>query len=161
MFALLGIIFPILILIDYSFLERKSNQETTREKYYKLRDNLNAIEYFIFTDSFHFLSDQVFFEHINKDDDIMIYRTKIFNTVTDVSFRKDFKVYKCRPTNIYHWPIFIVGITFICSLLTILKTHKWIKKQDFAKNDSVINLGIFNAIICLFTIFFTIFQVFD
>ena len=161
MFAFLGIIFPVLICVDCFFLERNINDEKVKDKYYKLRDNLNHIEYFIVTDSYHFLSDDVFFEQINKEDDVKISRTQIFKTVTNVSFKKNRDVYNCIPSNIYGWPIFFVGLTFICSFITLIKTCKWFKKRDHAKNDSVINFGIFNAILCLITIFAAIFQVFD
>jgi len=139
MFAFLGIIFPVLILIDYCFLDRISNDELVIDRYYKFTDNLNSIEYKIFTDSYHFRPDHVFYEHINKDDKIIISRTKIFKTVTNVSFKKNLKLYKCNPMSIYNWPIFIVGVTFICSLITIFKIRKWFKKHDFMKNNSVIN----------------------
>ena len=161
MFAFLGIIFPVLIFTDCFFLEIKSNDERVIDKYYKLRDNLNHIEYFIVTDSYHFLSDDVFFEQINKDDDVKISRTHIFKSVTYVSFTKGCDVYNCIPSNIYGWPIFFVGLTFICSFISLIKINKWLKKSDFIKNDSVINFGIFNAIICLITIFAALFQVFD
>jgi len=161
MFAFLGIIFPVLIVIDGRFLERQTNEDIVRDKYYKMIDNLNHIEYFIFTDSYHFISDYVFFEHINKNDAIKISRTQIFKTVTNVSFVKNREVYMCIPSSIYGWPIFLVGLTFICSFISFIQIYRWFKKRDFIKNDSLINLGIFNAIICLFTIFTAIFQIFD
>lgn len=161
MFAFLGIIFPVLLIIDCRFLEEQTNDEIVTDKYYKLRDNLNSIEYFIFTDSYRFLCDDVFFEHINKDDNIKIIRTQIFKTVTSVTYRKDFKVYKCNPTNIYKWPIFIVALTFICSIVTLIILCKWRKKREYIQSDSAINFGIFNALLCLITIFAAIFQIFD
>jgi len=161
MFAYLGIIFPVLIFIDYSVFEQSVRNENVVEKYYKLRDNLNSIEYHIYTNSYHLLSDQIFFEQINKNDNIKIFRTKIFKTVTNVTIRKDFAVYKCNPTNIYNWPIFIIGLTFICSTITLFLVYFFNKKRDAVKNDTIINFGIFNAIICLITIFSALFQIFD
>jgi len=158
MFAFLGVIFPVLIVIDCRFLDQHADNEIVKDKYYKLRDNLNHIEYFIFTDNYHFLSDLVFYEHLNKGDGIKIFRTCIFRTVTDVTYRTGQADYKYKPTNIYNsWLIVVVGLTFICSLITIIITSMWIRKRDFSKNDPVITFGIINAIMCLITIFAALF----
>ena len=83
MFAFLGIIFPVLIVYDY-VSEKQKDDEILRDKYYKLMDNLNQIEYCFFTDTYQFYSDKTFFEHANKDDMITLFRTTIFKTVTNV-----------------------------------------------------------------------------
>ena len=157
MFAFLGIIFPVLIVYDYVSEKQKDN-EILRDKYYKLMDNLNQIEYCFFTDTYQFYSDKTFFEHANKDDMITLFRTTIFKTVTNVSYSNNGSVYSYKPCSIYGWPIVVTFITFVCSVIMIILTSAWVRKTKNVKYERMLNLGILNSISCLVTIVATLFH---
>ncbi|MCL2312162.1 MAG: hypothetical protein FWC41_06715 [Firmicutes bacterium] len=151
MFAFLGIILPIVIGVDY-FCVSKLKDVTVTNKYYQVMDNLNQIEYYFYTDSYRFLSDVIFYENTKISDKITLHRTPIFHTVTCVTSSSDQLVYMCKPTNVYGWPFIIVALTFICSIIFIIKTWGWMRNSEFIKYDSMINMGIINAILCIFII---------
>ena len=102
MFAWLGIIIPILIGVDY-FCVPKTKDEIVTNKFYKSWDNMIHAEYHLFTDSYHFLSDNAFYENTNIKGKITFYHTPIFETVTFVSTTAGANVYICKPL------IFTVG----------------------------------------------------
>jgi len=156
MFAIIGFIIPIFVGADY-FLETQKKEEIVTNKFYQITDNMNHIEYYFYTHSFHFLSDNIFFEKTNIDDRIVLHRTPLFNTVTYVTSNSGRAVYTCRPNNVYGWPIIIVGLTFIFSVILII--CRLFRKQEKYKYDAMVNLGIINAILCLFTITATYFQI--
>jgi hypothetical protein len=158
LFAILGIILPILVGVDY-FCDTQTKDEIVTNKYYQIMDNLNQMEYYFYAGSNRFISDVVFYENTNISDHVTFYRTPIFKTVTSISHQKDSYVYKCKPVSIYGWPILIVVLTFICSVIMIFKTWRVIRKHENIKYDSVINLGIINAILCLFSITATLLHI--
>ncbi|MDR2914122.1 MAG: hypothetical protein LBV74_04725 [Tannerella sp.] len=158
MFAFLGVIVPILIGVDY-FIVPETQDETVTNKFYQVMDNLNQIEYHFFTDSYRFISDIVFYENTDIGDQIILYRTPIFKTITNVSHQAEQGVYICKPTSIYGWPLIVVGLTFICSLIMIIKTWGWIRKRNHVKYDSVVNLGVINAFLCVITIIAILFHI--
>ena len=157
MFAFLGIIFPVLIGIDY-FSETQTTDEIVRDKYYKLMDNLNHIEYCFFTDSYQFLSDKVFYDHTNKDDMVTLTRTRIFQTVTNVSHSTGKNVYNYKPYNLYGWPITFTFLTFILSIALLIMIWFWLNKRNHIKYETILNFGVLNSIICLITIIATLFH---
>ncbi|MDR1154550.1 MAG: hypothetical protein LBL04_07545 [Bacteroidales bacterium] len=158
MFAFLGTIIPILIGVDY-FLVPETTEEIVTSKFYQVMDNLNQIEYHLFTNSCRFISDIVFYENTEIGDSVTLHRTPIFKTTTNVSHAVAQIVYICKPTCIYGWMILIVGLTFVISLIMMIKTWGWIKKRNHVKYDSVVNLGIINAFLCVITIIATLFHI--
>lgn len=157
MFAYIGFIISILIGVDY-FCIPKTQSEIIANRYYQVTDNLNRTEYHFFTASHHFLSDAVFYEYTNIGDEVTIYYTPIFKTITDVSHRINRSVYACKPHNIYGWLLIVVGLTFVCSLIVIVRTWNWVKKRVYVKYDSVVNLGIINCILCIITLIAVLFH---
>ena len=157
-FALLGMIIPIVIGVDY-FCNPKTKEEKVINKFYQVVDNTGQIEYHFYTGSYHFLSDVVFFENTNIEDHVALICTPIFRTVTCVVNRIERIEYRCKPQNVYSWPIIVACLTFICSMIWITKTWGWNRKRKQMKYDSMINLGIINAILCLFIIIATFFNI--
>jgi hypothetical protein len=158
MFAFLGIIFPVLICVDY-FSETQSDEEIIKDKYYKLMDNLNHIEYCFFTENYHFLSDKIFYDHTNKDDVVTLSRTPIFRTVTNVAHYANSTVCNFKPYNLYGWPVVFTFITFFLSIMLIVMTRFWINKRINIKYDTILNFGILNSIFCTITIVATLFHI--
>ena len=158
MFAFMGLIIPVLIGVDY-FLDPQTKDETVVNKFYQVRDNLNQIEYFFFTDSYRFLSDIDFYENTKVDEQITFHVTPIFKAVTFVTSTTAQSVYTCRPHNIYGWPLIVVGITFICSIVMVIKTWGWVKKREYVRYDSIVNFGVVTSFLCLFTILVSLFHI--
>ena len=158
MFAYLGVIIPCLIVVDY-FCAPQIKDEKVTNKYHMVMDNLNHIEYHFFTDSYRFLSDKSFYENTNIKDNVTFYYTPIFNSVTYVSHVVGQGVYVCKPSNVYGWPLFVAGITFICSIIILVKTIGRTKKRESFKGDSMVIMGLINAFLCSITIIATIFQI--
>jgi len=154
MFALLGVILPIAIGVDY-YCVSKTKDEVITNKYQQPIDNMNQLEYYLYTDSYHFLSDIIFYENTKLSDRVTLHLTPIFKTVTSVTNRSDRAIYTCKPSNIYGWPLIIVGLMFICSVVFIIKTWGLSRKHEQIKYDAMINLGIINSILCSFTIIAT------
>ena len=151
-FAFLGVIFPILLGVDY-FCAPLIKTETVINKYYKVINNLEKIEYHFFTNSDNFLSDIYFFDHTNIGDPVTYYISPIFKTVTHVTAVE----YECKPKNIYGWLLIIIGISFIFSIYIVGITWGWRRKLELpgASNsftNSNVNLGIINAILCLLSL---------
>ena len=151
MFAFLGIIISILVGVDY-FLMPQTKEEIIINRYYQVTDNLTHTEYHFFTNSCGFLSDPVFYENTNIDDKVTIYRTPVFKTMIHVSHRTKQNVYICNPNNVYSWPIIVIGLTFICSLIVTVRTLGWMKKRIHVKYDSVVNIGVINSILCIISL---------
>ena len=156
MFALLGIILPVTIATDF-YCEKQKRDEMVTNKYFQVADNLNHIEYYINTDSYHFLSDNIFFEKTNINDRIVLHCTPIFHTVTYVTNQIERDVYTCKPNNIYGWPIILVGLTFVFSFCLVI--WSLFRKNENYQYNAMVNLGIINAILCLFTITATFFHI--
>ena len=158
MFAFMGVIIPLLIGVDY-FIPPQTTDETVINKFYHVTDNINNIEYHIFTDNYHFLSDNIFYENTNSDTQLDIQFTPIFRTVTSISHVAGRNVYTCKPNNIYGWALIIAVLTFVCSIIIVIKMWCWIRKREYVKYDSVVNLGIINAFLCLMLIISTLFHI--
>ena len=151
-------ILPIIIGVDY-LCTQQTKDEIITNKYYQVMDNMSQIEYYFFTESYRFLSDVIFYENTNISDRITFHRTPVFKTITSVTKQSGQFVYTCKPTNVYGWPILIVGLTFICSIIVFFKTNSLLRKSEYIEYDSKVNLGIINAILCLFTIIATFFHI--
>jgi len=158
MFAIIGVILPVIIGIDY-FYAPQTKEAIITNKYYQVMDNMNQIEYYLYTGSYRFISDIIFYENTNVSDHITFHYTPIFKTVTNVSRKNNQLIYTCKQPSIYSWPILIVGLTFILSVIVIIKISVLMKKSETIEYDSKINLGIINAILCAFTIIATFFHV--
>ena len=158
MFALLGLMLPIVIGVDY-FCKTQTKEETVSNKYYQVMDNLNQIEYYFQAGSHRFLSDIIFYENTNVADQITFHQTPIFKTVTSVTYAAERFVYTCKPNNIYGWPILIIGLTFIGSVFVIFKTIGKTKNNGNIEYNAKVNLGILNAILSIFTIVATFFHI--
>jgi len=156
MFAFLGFIFPILIGVDY-YCTPKTKDEVVINKFYI--PNQNHFEYHFFTNSYRFLSDVGFYENTNIEDRITLYYTPIFGFITFVSCKADQAVYVCKPTSIYGWPLIIAGLTFICSIIIIVKSWGRKRKREAFKGDLMVILGIINVFLCAITIIATLFHV--
>ena len=154
MFAYMGVIIPVFVGIDY-FTAPKTKNEIVINKYYEVKNNLNQIEYHFFTESERFLSDIIFYENTDIDDQVTFYYTPIFNSVTKVTNGS----YMCEPHGIYGWWLIVIGLTFICSAVVVIKTWGWIKKREHVKYDSVVNWGVINAFLCIFTILVSLFHI--
>ena len=151
MFALLGLLLPPVIVADY-FLQPEIDEAVVTNKYYQVLDDINKVDYFFYTGTYRFVSDIIFYENTNISDNIFFNRTPIFNTVTSVSHQSQRVIYTCKPNNIYGWPMGVVGLTFICSAIYLIKTWIGKRKREYLKYDSIVNLGIINAILCVFII---------
>ena len=159
MFALLGIIIPALIGIDY-YCAPKTKDEKVINKFYKSWDNMNSVEYHILTDSYRFLSSEVFYEHTNIDDKVTLHLTPIFHTFTFVSHMASQDIYTCKPDNIYGWPIIVAGLTFISSLFFLIKAWGWKKTHSkYHRFGFVANLGLVNLFLCAITIVAILFRI--
>lgn len=150
MFAFIGMILPLVIGVDF-FLNAQTKEEIITSRYYEVMDNLH-IEYYLHTDSYRFLSDVLFYENTKVADQVTFHRTPIFKAVTSVSHQSNKLVYTCKPTNIYGWPLIIVMVSFVFSVILIIKTWGLIRKHEIIKYNSMVNLGIINAILCIFMI---------
>ena len=158
MFAWMGIIIPILIGVDY-YCDPQSHEEKVTNKFYKSWDNMNHVEYHIFTDFYHFLSDNAFYENTVIGDKVTFYYTPIFKTITDVSRNANSNVYVCKPDNVYGWPIIVAGLTFICSIIVVILNFGWRRKRKYLKFDAVTNLGIVNMFLCAIIIVAILFRI--
>jgi len=157
-FAFLGLMISIVIAIDY-YCVPFTKDEVISNRYYKVTDNLNRTEYHFFTSSCRFLSDVNFYEKTSIGDNVTIYRTPIFNTITNVSRDTGQRIYTCKPMSIYGWPFIVVGLTFICSVIMVFRTWGWMKKRVHKRYDSVVNLGIINSILCIITLIAIFFHI--
>ena len=158
MFAFLGVMMPVIIVVDY-FCNPKMKDEVVINKYYHVLDNMSQMEYHFFTGSYHFLSDVIFYENTNIEDHINLICTPIFKTVTHVTNRTEKVEYKCKPHSVYSWPILVAGLTFVFSIIWMTKTWGWFRKRKQIKYDSIINVGIMNAIMSFFIIIATFFNI--
>ena len=152
-FAFVGIIFPVLIVIDY-FLEPIAKEDTVTMKYI-VPIRTSRIDYYIYTDSHGFRSDRLFFENTYVGNKVTFLRSSIFDVSTNVTNVNKGVVYVCELKNVYVW-LLVVGVaTFILSTMMLIKL--WDKRKH-AKNDSLINIGIINALLCIITIVAALFQ---
>ena len=156
MFAYLGIIFPILIGVDY-YLEPLKTDETVINKYHEQSHYGNVI-YRLYTDSHQFFPDNYLYTHTEKGDKITIHFTPIFSTVTFVSKEINSNVYMCNARSIYGVLIILVCLTFLFSIFLIIKTWGWIKKRKRIKFNIAVNVGIVNAFLCLMTLLAVLFH---
>ena len=157
MFAYLGVIIPVLIVVDYYSIP-ETKKEKVNNKYYQIMDSHNHIEYHFKTDSYHYNINTEFYENIAIMDPLTFYLTPIFKTVIKITYSNERHEYVHKPFNIYKWPLIVIGLTFICSIILIIRLFGWIKKRDRINYDSEINLGVFNALLCLFVIVFLFFN---
>ncbi len=158
MFAIMGIIIPVLIGVDY-VLEPQTNYEIVNNKFYEILSN-NNIEYLVFTDFRRLNTSSTFYDHVNEGDQLTLYHTPIFHTTTLVTFQSNSNEYKCKLFSIYGWPLLAVVSTFVCSIILMMMTgQKRKKNNDYVKYDSVINLGVINAFLCIFTLIAILFHI--
>jgi len=158
MFAWLGVIIPVLIGVDY-FCTLKTRDEVVINKFYQSWDNMAHVDYHLFTDSYHFLSDNAFYENTNVKDKVTFSYTPIFKTVTSVSHMSGQDVYVCKPPNIYGWPLITAGLTLFCSIIVVVKNWGWRKKRKYYRFDAVANLGVVNIFLCAITIVAILFRI--
>ncbi len=154
MFAFLGVIVPGLIGVDYA-LKQKTKEDTVVNKFSKITGSINGVEYHLYTNKYHFISDVAFFDHINKGDRVTYYYTPIFKTITDASYTLGETVYSCKPVSIYGWPVIVAGLTLLCSTILLIGTRdarQNLKRHHSLKSDSMVNLGVVNAFLCLFVL---------
>ena len=153
MFSILGVIFPVLIAIDY-FLEPHAIDEAVTKKYYTpLYDN--RIDYYIYTEKYNFRCDNIFFDNIDIGAQVTFKYTPIFNVFTNVSRRNADLIYTCELENVYGWSLIIATATFILSSILIIKL--WGKRKHI-KYELVINMGLINTLLCIITIVAVLFQ---
>jgi len=158
MFAFLGVMIPFLIVVDY-FCTPLTKDEMVTNKYHILTNNLNQIEYRFYTDTYHFFSDVGFYENTNIKDQITLYYTPIFKSITYVSHKVGQSVYVCKPSNVYGWPLIVAGVTFICSIIILVKTWGRKRRHESIKGDLMVILGLINAFLCAITIVATLFNI--
>jgi len=152
MFAFLGVFISILLVVDYYSIPQTIN-EPVRNKYYEVTDRVSDIKYHILTDSYNFIYNIDFYENTTIKDQLTFTLTPIFKTVTQVNHSVK-KKYVCKPHNIYGWPLIVVGLTFFCSVYLIIRLWGWMRKRDRINYDSVVNLGLINAFLCLMVILY-------
>jgi len=156
MFAFLGVIIPTFIGVDF-FCVPRTKDEMITYKFYKLKDKYD-IEYHIFTNTLHFLSDNVFFENTNINDKITLYHTPIFKYVTYASCKIEATIYMYELGTIWRPLLFFVCLTILLSIIVIIKAWGWKRKPPRVKYDSVVNLGVINALLCAIIIVAVLFQ---
>ncbi len=156
MFAILGIVFPILIGADY-LLDPQTKNETVINKFYMVMNDIDHAEYHIYTNTYNFIANTSFYDHADIGDHVTYYYTPIFKTITDVSHKDGQNIYVCKPISIYGWLLIAVAITLILSTITMIKTRRG--RRKFFKYDSLINLGVINAFFCLFTLVAILFHI--
>ena len=160
MFAVMGVIIPTLIGIDY-FIAPVISEQTVTEKYYVPAYGVKS--YYIYTNNQNFVADANFFENTAVGDTINFHNTPIFNTTTIVTRINNSNVYICGLNSIYGWPIFVVFVTFVLSTNIVFKTRYLISKRLMNKQkniriDSVANIGIINSLLCLIIIVAVLFS---
>jgi len=155
MFAYIGIIFPILIGVDY-YIDPLKIDEIVINKHHE--HVYGKIVYRVFTDSHHFSSDYYFYKHTEIGDIITFHSTPIFNTITSVTKRTDGAVYNCSIDSIYGMLLILVCLTLVISIIVIIKTWGWIKKQKRIIFNLTVNLGLVNAVLCMMTLLAILFH---
>ena len=153
MFAIMGIIFPIVIASDYFSEPKTINAAVTKKYYTPIYDN--TIYYYVNTELYNFRSDKNFFENVEIGEVITFGYTPIFSVFTIVTRRSGNLFYKCELDNVYGWPLVIAGLTFLLSTILIFKLRRKRKNKEY---DSLINLGLINAFICIIIIVAVLFQ---
>jgi len=155
MFAYLGVVFPVLIGVDY-FIDPLEENEAVANMYYK--QVYGKVVYHVYTDSYHFISDYNFYSNTAIGDIITFHYTPIFNSVTNVMREAGDVLYKCNINNIYSGLLVFVGLNFVISIFVAIKTWGLIRKQKRIKFDLAVNLGIFNALLSMMTLVTILFQ---
>jgi hypothetical protein len=154
MFAILGIAVPLTVGVDYVLVPKTTGGVLTN-KFYQITNDQDHIKYSLFTDSHQFNAGVNFYEHIQIGDQLTFYNTPILEILTGVSYQSGHSRYVCIPFSIYRWPVFIPFLTLLCSSIIIIKTQR----HKPVRFEPVINLGIINAFLCLFTIAFAFFKI--
>jgi hypothetical protein len=71
---------------------------------------------------------------------------------TNVSYLHNGIVYNCNISVVYIWLFIISFLTFVISIIVIIKTHGNKKKHAYAKFDAIVNIALINALLCLIVI---------
>lgn len=148
MFAFLGMIIPALIVADH-FSTPKTKEETITNKFYRVIGTSYG-EYHIFTNTFHFISDNTFFENTNINDRLELRYTPIFKHITSALCKKEAAVYVYEPDTVYWWlVIFFACLTIILSINFVIRTWNCNRKKACLKYDSMLNQGVIIAFLSI------------
>jgi hypothetical protein len=153
MFAMLGVMMPVLIGVDY-VLTPKTQNEAINNKFYLLQNEQEYTQYHLYTESHHFTANAAFYDNAEIGDTVTYYYTPIFHTLTDVSRRENQNIYICKQFSVYGWPLIVTMLTLICSIVLLIRSRRILTHQY----ESVINLGVINAFLCMFTIILVLFH---
>jgi len=154
MFAFIGIIIPILVVVDY-YMERLSIDETVTNKY--VVPMSSSIKYYIYTDKQQILTKNDLYDNLNVGDRVSFKLTSIFNTVTNVSYTANNSIRNYKLDSVYGWPLIIVLATFVTSFIVVYKT--WgLKRKRGIKSNLTTNIGVVNAFLCLMTLVVVLFK---
>ena len=155
MFAFLGVIISVLVVVDY-YTNRLTRVETVTKKYYI--PTHNTVKYYIYTDKNQIQTENDFFENVNVGDKVSFQFTSIFNTDTNVTLKSSGLVRNYKLDSVYGWPLIIVASTFVTSLIVVIKTLGFRKGKREQKSNTVINIGVVNAFLCLMTLAVVLFN---
>ena len=152
MFSFLGVIFPVLIAIDY-FSNYVEKDESIVNKYYVVVSS-TQVDYFIYTESYRFQSAPEFYEKTNIGDNVTFLLTPIFKVYTDVFCKVEDAFLYTPLSHIYQWSLVIAVTTLVLSLMVLKKIFS--KNIDYS--DILLNIGIINSLLCIILIIGVIFQ---
>ena len=128
MFAILGIIFPVLIGIDY-FSSPVEKKEAVTNKYYSPQTS-TQIYYYLYTETIRFRSDYNLYEKVYIGDTITFVYTPIFKLYTDVFYGEGIYLYHSSIDTVYGWLLVVVATTFVLSSVFLLKFLNRKKKYN-------------------------------
>jgi hypothetical protein len=143
--AFLGVIFPVLITVDY-FLPVKVKTEIILHKRHR------AGFYYILMREQSITVNQELFYHIVEGSPIDFCHTVIFKTLVRIIYQDGSDVYISKPLNIYGWPSITAVFTFLFSIFLLLKN----RPNPRIDQDVLVTVGVINAFLCIFTIAFTV-----
>jgi hypothetical protein len=150
-FAFLGVIFPVLIGVDY-FLTPTIKTEMLTNKKHKIWSN-RKIDYFFYFNERYIKVDGDIFEQIRVGSMLDLHHTPIFDTFVVMLCRDGEDVYASKPFNIYGWPRIITALTFFLSIFLLLKN----RPESKTEHDLLITAGVINTFLCVFMLAFLLF----
>ena len=153
MFSFLGVIFPILIGVDYFSKPTEKEEKIINKLYVPISPN--QVHHYIYTETYRFRCDQTLYNKAYIGNNITFQQTPIFKVYTIVSYGSGSDVYSFYVSNVYGWALIIIVATFVLSALLL---SQFLSKQQHIKQDLLINIGIINSLLCCIIVITVLFQ---
>ncbi len=145
-FAIMGSIFSLLIGIDYC-LPQKIESEVLLNKTHTV--SYRPI-YQLYTESHYLEVNADFYHYTVIGSPLIFYYTPVFSTLKRITYHAGAEEYVNKPGSIYGWPIVLPLLTCICSVVFLRQYKKMIQ----IKPEWMVNLGLVNLFLFVFTIAF-------